>query len=565
MRPPGRWLNRLSIVLWVALASTACRASQPSGPTPPSIGGATAHPAPAAPVPPAPATPLPAGLRPAAPVGASPEVLALGKRLYDVQCAACHGDSGRGDGEAAYLLYPKPRDFTAATYRLVSTWERVPTDEDLFRTISRGMPGSAMPSWGHLPERERWALVHYVKSLAARPWTVQPAADPRSEGQAGHGVIRVPPSPPFTAEARKLALERYADACASCHGKTGKGDGAEEQKDDGGYPTRPRDLTVGVFKGSPAPADLYRRIVAGIPGTPMPMSDWAYGDDAWHLVHLIRSWSSDSQRDRAEMRRFGLVARRVERLPEHPDAGAWRLSPAVNLHLMPLWWRSDRPEEITVRALHDGRQIAVLLTWSDATHDHTAMRPQDFRDAVAVQFSTTPDPPFFAMGSAGRHVNIWMWKSERQADLEPAFQDLERVYPNLGIDSYPNSKISAVEQPTRHALTLGSDPVFVTGWAAGNIVSDPLRTSPAEDLTAQGFGTLRARPRADQAVDARGVYATGTYRVMLRRDLAGRGPQAVTLTPGTTVPISFAVWNGSAGDRDGKKSVTIWQDLQLEP
>jgi hypothetical protein len=38
----------------------------------------------------------------------------------------------------------------------------------------------------------------------------------------------------------------------------------------------------------------------------------------------------------------------------------------------------------------------------------------------------------------------------------------------------------------------------------------------------------------------------------------------VTLRPGTTVAVSFAVWDGSAGDRDGKKSVTIWQNLQLE-
>ena len=84
-------------------------------------------------------------------------------------------------------------------------------------------------------------------------------------------------------------------------------------------------------------------------------------------------------------------------------------------------------------------------------------------------------------------------------------------------------------------------------------------------IVAQGFGTLRARPRSDQAVDARGVYGTGSYRVVFRRALAGRGEQAVTLAPGQTVPVGFAVWNGSAGDRDGKKSVTIWQDLVLEP
>ena len=550
----------LPVLTLAAAGFAACTLSRPATPpqssTPPSPVAAPA-------APPAVGRPLPVTLTPTVRRLASPPLRARGKAVYDRQCAACHGTGGRGDGEAAYLLYPKPRDFTTGNYRLVSTWERVPTDEDLYLTISRGMPGSAMPSWGHLPEEERWALVHYIKSFAAKPWTIASAGDPKGEGQAGTGLIRVPPAPPFTAAARKLALERYADACASCHGPAGKGDGAEAQKDDLGYPTRPRDLTLGVFKGAADPARLYRRIVAGLPGTPMPMSDWAYGDEAWHLVSLVRSWSSDAQRERAEMRKFRIPARRVDRLPEHPDSGVWRLAQPVNLHLMPLWWRTDRPEEVTVRALHDGKQVALLLMWSDATHDHTAMRPQDFRDAVAVQFSATPDPPFFAMGERGRFVNIWMWKSERQADLEPAFQDLEKVYPNLGIDSYPNLRAAPYEQPTRHALTLDSDPTFVTGWGAGNIVSDPSRRSPAEDLVAQGFGTLRARPRADQSVDARGVYATGTYRVMFRRELAGRGAGAVTLTPGSTVSVGFAVWNGSAGDRDGKKSVSIWQELVI--
>ena len=80
------------------------------------------------------------------PLPSSPKLISLGRQVYSQQCTACHGVSGRGDGEAAYLLYPKPRDFVAARYRLVSTWERVPTDRDLFDTITRGMPGSAMPS-----------------------------------------------------------------------------------------------------------------------------------------------------------------------------------------------------------------------------------------------------------------------------------------------------------------------------------------------------------------------------------------------------------------------------------
>ncbi|MBI4560493.1 MAG: cytochrome c, partial [Candidatus Rokubacteria bacterium] len=129
--------------------------------------------------------PLPFSLTPTTIPPASPELLALGKRVYEKQCAACHGFDGRGEGEAAYLLYPKPRDFTAGKFALVSTWDRVPTDEDLFRTISRGMPGSAMPSWAHLSEEERWGLVHYLKSFAQNPWTIPAPADPKGEGSVG--------------------------------------------------------------------------------------------------------------------------------------------------------------------------------------------------------------------------------------------------------------------------------------------------------------------------------------------------------------------------------------------
>ena len=95
----------------------------------------------------------------------TPDLLALGKQTFAKECAACHGGTGNGEGDAAYLLYPRPRDFTSGQFRIISTWDGVPTDEDLYRTISRGMPGSAMPSWAHLPEATRWGLVHLVRAL----------------------------------------------------------------------------------------------------------------------------------------------------------------------------------------------------------------------------------------------------------------------------------------------------------------------------------------------------------------------------------------------------------------
>src|SRR5262245_21455583 len=502
-------------------------------------------------------------ITPAKTLASTPSLLALGKKTFEKECVACHGPAGNGEGDAAYLLYPRPRDFTSGQFRIISTWDGVPTDEDLFRTISRGMPGSAMPSWAHLPEETRWGLVHYVKAFAKRPLKINAAHEPDRFGSGGAGPLTIPPEPPYDEAAQVRASELFAKGCAPCHGATAKGDGAQKQTDSKGFPTRPRDLTLGVFKGSPDPDQVYRRIVGGLPGSPMPQSGYLQGNDGWHLAHFVRSLSSDVQRAKVEMKKFRIVASRVGSLPTSPDSGVWRTASAVNLHMMPLWWRTDRPEEITVRAVHDGRSLAFLLKWEDGSHDETAIRPQDFRDAPAIERALTPAPPFFAMGQPGAPVNIWMWKSERQADMQPVFQDIDKQYPNIGIDSYPNLLKSPMEQPTRNALTMQSDPRFVTAWGAGNIVADPTRHSAAQDVSPEGFGTRRAHAREVQQVQANGEYSTGSYRVLFSRAF-DVGRQAVRLAPGDRVPVAFAVWNGSAGDRDGKKSVTIWQELLLE-
>ena len=340
---------------------------------------------------------------------ASSQLIAVGKQLYGQQCAACHGTTGRGDGEAAYLLYPKPRDFVAARYRLVSTWERVPTDQDLYDTITRGMPGSAMPSWGHLTPEQRWGLVHYIKSLAEKPLEIKPSKAPNADGSGGQGVIQPPPQLPFDSAARTRALELYKEACASCHGATARGDGTEKQVDEEGYPTRPRDLTAGIFKGNHDPLSLYRHIVAGIPGSPMPMSDWAWGNDAWHLVNYVRSLSSDTQRARVEMKKFIIQAERVKTLPDHPESGIWRSAPPVNLHLMPLWWRSERPEEVTVRAVHDGKELAILMVWRDDTNDQTAAASAGFSRCRRNPIFVDRKPTVFRHGRhrrAGEYLDV---------------------------------------------------------------------------------------------------------------------------------------------------------------
>ena len=88
-----------------------------------------------------------------------------GRELYKRHCVACHGDRGDGKGLAARFLYPKPRDFRAGKFRLVSTANGVPTREDLSAVLVRGMNGSSMTPWLHLTVEEREALIDEVLQL----------------------------------------------------------------------------------------------------------------------------------------------------------------------------------------------------------------------------------------------------------------------------------------------------------------------------------------------------------------------------------------------------------------
>lgn len=94
-------------------------------------------------------------------VAGSPAVVERGKQVYSLNCSACHGPEGRGDGPSASGLQPPPRDFVAPA----ADWTRGPDEWQMWETLEIGIPGTGMSSFTHLPWQDRLAVIHYLESL----------------------------------------------------------------------------------------------------------------------------------------------------------------------------------------------------------------------------------------------------------------------------------------------------------------------------------------------------------------------------------------------------------------
>ena len=175
----------------------------------------------------------------------TPDLAAKGKMLYAINCASCHGPSGRGDGDRAAELNPRPRNYTTEKFKFGNA------PSQLWNTLKVGSPGTAMASFELLPAGDRIAIIHYIRTLIPNPANDPPdvmakmsgggqapatggstttvaAADsgPRipialalmvsaqAEGEIGKKIGPTPGSEGATI---------YGQKCASCHGSSGEG------------------------------------------------------------------------------------------------------------------------------------------------------------------------------------------------------------------------------------------------------------------------------------------------------------------------------------------------------
>ena len=208
----------------------------------------------------------------------------LGRSVYDAKCSSCHGIDGKGDGNAAALLSPRPRNFTTGIFKFRSTESgSIPTDDDLMRTVQNGLHGTAMPDWEPFLHGDSLkAVIEYIKSFSPRFKSEKPR------------FVQTGPAVPSSSSSIAAGKRVFAKLqCAACHGIDGQGTDATatEFSDDLGYPITPANLTEPwTFRGGSTARDIYMRFRTGIDGTPMPSYKGSATDkEMWDLANYIVS------------------------------------------------------------------------------------------------------------------------------------------------------------------------------------------------------------------------------------------------------------------------------------
>jgi len=86
------------------------------------------------------------------------EAASAGAEIFKTNCAACHGETGHGDGPAGASLVPAPKNLAELQTQV--------GDDYLFWRINTGKQGTSMVSWkGILTEEQIWQIISFLRTL----------------------------------------------------------------------------------------------------------------------------------------------------------------------------------------------------------------------------------------------------------------------------------------------------------------------------------------------------------------------------------------------------------------
>jgi hypothetical protein len=239
---------------------------------------------------------------------------------------------------------------------------------------------------------------------------------------------------------------------------------------------------------------------------------------------------------------------------EDPEGGAWGDLPVYEVPLVPQQMTpptlvSTVIPTLKVRAMPNGAQLAFQLRWEQGQANEIDAMSR-FHDAVAVQLPTTAEAPAISMGQPGAPVHILQWRASWQLDIDKGRQTVEDAFPNMPKDLLRPQSIMTAEQSK----------VYYPGLYVGNPMSALTRTSPVEEMTSIGFGSLT--DLNEQKAVGKGVFDGGDWTVAIGTSMAG-GEEG-RFTGDTATKVAFAAWNGGKDNRGSRKQYANWVDLHLE-
>ncbi|HEX9136535.1 MAG TPA: ethylbenzene dehydrogenase-related protein, partial [Nitrospirota bacterium] len=440
-----------------------------------------------------------------------------------------------------------------------------PGQNDLFETVTHGLPGSAMPSWeGILTDEQRLQVLSFVTTQLVKD---RKFTDKQSESQT---ILQLGDLKPIAAteESLKKGSELIVEKkCVECHGAEGRGDGnAFNLKDDWGFAIQPADWhKCWNFRGSRQDPynvkNIFRTFSTGVNGTPMPsFADNTTVEERWHIANWVNSLCErdtdgkplpiDPLTDKPKIN-FVVPSSPVEgEIPVDMENEAWQKTPKRYVAMGGQITHKprnfvNRIDDIWVRSLYNDKSIVYLLEWDDRTK--------------SVAEGKLPWAP--------TQVNVDVKEQDPKTGEEgsiAANQNKYAVY-NDAIAMETPVKWKELPAPIKPRYLFGTNdqfPVDIVKWEADGSIRAFKGTGWDKDFEERDTYEENLKVLKSE-------WKNGRWYVMMQRPLGNKKDQDYDedtfFEMGQYIPTVFFAWDGHNGDAGRKMAVSAFYYTFMQP
>ncbi len=502
----------------------------------------------------------------------SAEMIEAGKRVYFTKCVWCHGVDGAGDGPGADRLWPRPRNFNQGTFKIRHTasgelplfdaTKPIPGQNDLFETVTHGLPGSAMPSWdGILTEEQRLQVLSFVTTQLVKDRKFDDKATETKTVLQLASIKPVDPSPESIEKGKQLIVDKK---CIECHGVDGRGDGnAFNLKDDWGFSIQPANWhKCWNFRGSRRDPynvrNIFRTFSTGVNGTPMPsFADSTSVEERWHIANFVNSLCErtidgkpldiDPLTDKPKIN-FVIRSGPVEgEISDDPENEMWTKRERKYVAMGGQITHKprnfvNRLDDIWVKSLYNDKEIVYLFQWDDRTksvaEEKAPWEPTEVNlDTYGIK---EQDPKTGEEGSIAANQNKYKVFNDALAVQFPV-------------------KWQELPPPEKPRYLWGDQkyPVDIVKWEADGSVHAFAGTGWDQDFEERDF--------TEKVKVMKAEWANGRWTLMIKRPLKGDYDEDTQFDMGKYIPTVFFAWDGHNGDVGRKMAVSAFYYSILEP